>query len=213
MTAPLMRRFFSCGVGDASRPTDFLIIMSDINMPIKWLAASSLSILRRWPFSTWGRSRRTLRLWECCRLYGRLGWAGRRASDPRLIFIALKPLGERKISASAVVDRLCPGLQAVRGASTCLQASQDLSVGGRDAAQQSADNGHAAGTADDPQRSTDRGARRRLDNIPVAVGEGGRRKEAIGLIYATWPTRVRSMSTCFSAFQIMKLGSFKPHWT
>jgi multidrug efflux pump len=47
-------------------------------------------------------------------------------------FIILKPLAERGgVSAAAVVDRLRPKLQKLPGASTFLQASQDLGVGGR----------------------------------------------------------------------------------
>jgi multidrug efflux pump len=47
-------------------------------------------------------------------------------------FIILKPLADRGgVSAAAVVDRLRPKLQKLPGASTFLQASQDLGVGGR----------------------------------------------------------------------------------
>jgi len=47
------------------------------------------------------------------------------------MFVNLKPLSERHISAAAVVDRLRPKLAKLTGASTFLQASQDLGVGGR----------------------------------------------------------------------------------
>jgi multidrug efflux pump len=47
------------------------------------------------------------------------------------IFLALKPLNERKISASQVVDRLRPQLVSIPGATVFLQAGQDLRIGGR----------------------------------------------------------------------------------
>jgi multidrug efflux pump len=45
--------------------------------------------------------------------------------------VALKPLEERKISSSQVINRLRPKLAAVPGAMTFLQAGQDLRIGGR----------------------------------------------------------------------------------
>jgi multidrug efflux pump len=62
---------------------------------------------------------------------GGQGGPGGGASNTGFIFIILKPLPERHISAGAVVDRLRPKLEKLTGASTFLQASQDLSVGGR----------------------------------------------------------------------------------
>jgi multidrug efflux pump len=62
---------------------------------------------------------------------GGQGGPGGGASNTGFIFVALKPLSERKISAGAIVDRLRPKLAALTGASTYLQAAQDLSVGGR----------------------------------------------------------------------------------
>ena len=53
------------------------------------------------------------------------------AANGGFIFMALKPLEERKISASDVINRLRPKLAAVRGASVFLQAGQDLRIGGR----------------------------------------------------------------------------------
>ncbi len=47
------------------------------------------------------------------------------------VFLALKPLSERKISASQVVDRLRPQLVSIPGATLFLQAGQDLRIGGR----------------------------------------------------------------------------------
>jgi hydrophobe/amphiphile efflux-1 (HAE1) family protein len=48
-------------------------------------------------------------------------------------FIALKPLEERKISATQVINRLRPQLAKVEGANLFLQATQDITVGGRSA--------------------------------------------------------------------------------
>ena len=62
---------------------------------------------------------------------GGQGGPGGGASNTGFTFVILKPLAERGISAAAVVDRLRPKLQKLTGASTFLQASQDLSVGGR----------------------------------------------------------------------------------
>jgi multidrug efflux pump len=62
---------------------------------------------------------------------GGQGGPGGGASNTGFVFVSLKPLRERKISAAAVVDRLRPKLAALTGASTFLQAVQDLSVGGR----------------------------------------------------------------------------------
>jgi multidrug efflux pump len=47
------------------------------------------------------------------------------------IFLGLKPLVERRVSASQVIDRLRPKLIAVPGANTFMQAGQDLRIGGR----------------------------------------------------------------------------------
>ncbi|CDZ76039.1 Multidrug transporter MdtC [Legionella massiliensis] len=52
------------------------------------------------------------------------------------LFVSLKPLEERKISADAVVNRLRPKLAVVAGASLYLQATQDLMVGSRQASAQ-----------------------------------------------------------------------------
>ena len=62
---------------------------------------------------------------------GGQGGPGGGASNNGFSFILLKPLDERGISAAAVVDRLRPKLEKLTGASTFLQASQDLAVGGR----------------------------------------------------------------------------------
>jgi multidrug efflux pump len=47
------------------------------------------------------------------------------------MFIALKPLNERKVSADLVIARLRPKLSRLPGASAYMQAAQDLRVGGR----------------------------------------------------------------------------------
>ncbi|HLW76057.1 MAG TPA: efflux RND transporter permease subunit, partial [Bryobacteraceae bacterium] len=53
------------------------------------------------------------------------------ATNSARMFISLKPLAERKVSAQQVIDRLRPKLARVPGASLYLAASQDLRVGGR----------------------------------------------------------------------------------
>jgi multidrug efflux pump len=53
------------------------------------------------------------------------------ATNSGNIFIALKPLDERKITAPEIINRLRPQLNRLPVASTFLQASQDLRIGGR----------------------------------------------------------------------------------
>jgi multidrug efflux pump len=74
------------------------------------------------------------------------GFTGGRALNTANVFIELKPLAERKISAAQVVDRLRPKLNAVSGARLFLQAAQDLRIGGR----QSAAEYQYTLTSDDP---------------------------------------------------------------
>jgi multidrug efflux pump len=62
------------------------------------------------------------------------GFAGGRALNTANVFIELKPLSQRKLSASQVVSRLRPKLNAVSGARLFLQAAQDLRIGGRQSA-------------------------------------------------------------------------------
>jgi multidrug efflux pump len=57
------------------------------------------------------------------------GGAG--AVNTGFIYMALKPLDERKISSSDVINRLRPKLISVPGATAFLQAGQDLRIGGR----------------------------------------------------------------------------------
>jgi multidrug efflux pump len=56
---------------------------------------------------------------------------GSSATDTGAIYIALKPLSERNVTADQVVNRLRPKLAAVRGASVFMQNIQDLRIGGR----------------------------------------------------------------------------------
>jgi NodT family efflux transporter outer membrane factor (OMF) lipoprotein len=56
---------------------------------------------------------------------------GQGAANGGFIFMALKPLEQRKIRADQIIARLRPKLNAVPGASLFLQAGQDLKIGGR----------------------------------------------------------------------------------
>jgi multidrug efflux pump len=56
---------------------------------------------------------------------------GQGAVNGGFIFMALKPLGERKVSAAEVINRLRPKLARVEGAATFLQPVQDIRIGGR----------------------------------------------------------------------------------
>jgi multidrug efflux pump len=56
---------------------------------------------------------------------------GNGATNSGFVYTALKPLDERKISASDVINRLRPRLGGIPGAMTFLQAGQDLRIGGR----------------------------------------------------------------------------------
>jgi len=56
---------------------------------------------------------------------------GNGAVNSGFVYIGLKPLEQRKISASAVIDRLRPKLTSLPGATVFLQAGQDLRIGGR----------------------------------------------------------------------------------
>ena len=53
------------------------------------------------------------------------------AVNTGFVYLALKPLSERKISSSQVIDRLRPKLVSIPGATVFLQAGQDLRIGGR----------------------------------------------------------------------------------
>jgi multidrug efflux pump len=58
------------------------------------------------------------------------------AANSGFIFLALKPLEERKVGADQVIARLRPKLGTVPGASLFLQAGQDLRIGGRQSSAQ-----------------------------------------------------------------------------
>nr|WP_246600268.1 efflux RND transporter permease subunit [Candidimonas humi] len=75
------------------------------------------------------------------------GFTGGRSLNSATVFIELKPLARRKISAAQVVNRLRPKLNRVSGARLFLQAQQDLRIGGR----QSASEYQYTLTSDDPQ--------------------------------------------------------------
>jgi len=62
------------------------------------------------------------------------GFTGGRALNTANVFIELKPLAERHATATEVVNRLRPKLNAVSGAQLFLQAQQDLRIGGRQSA-------------------------------------------------------------------------------
>jgi multidrug efflux pump len=53
------------------------------------------------------------------------------ATNTGFVFMSLKPLNERKIGAPEIINRLRPQLNRLVAASTFLQASQDLRIGGR----------------------------------------------------------------------------------
>lgn len=58
------------------------------------------------------------------------------AANGGFVFLALKPLAERKLRADQVIARLRPKLASVPGASLFLQAGQDLRIGGRQSSAQ-----------------------------------------------------------------------------
>ena len=59
------------------------------------------------------------------------GFTGGSTYNTARLFISLKPLDQRKVSAASVIARLRPKLAGVPGATMYLQAAQDLRVGGR----------------------------------------------------------------------------------
>ncbi|MFM0731421.1 efflux RND transporter permease subunit [Paraburkholderia sediminicola] len=62
------------------------------------------------------------------------GFTGGRALNSANVFIELKPLAQRHATATEVVNRLRPKLNAVSGARLFIQAQQDLRIGGRQSA-------------------------------------------------------------------------------
>ncbi len=59
------------------------------------------------------------------------GFTGGSTYNTARLFISLKPLDERRISADLIIARLRPKLAGVAGATMYLQAAQDLRIGGR----------------------------------------------------------------------------------
>jgi multidrug efflux pump len=64
------------------------------------------------------------------------GGGGGTSTNTGRMFIALKPLEERQVSADQIINRLRPKLAVVPGATLILQAVQDLRIGGRQSAAQ-----------------------------------------------------------------------------
>ncbi|HMK87448.1 MAG TPA: efflux RND transporter permease subunit, partial [Steroidobacteraceae bacterium] len=64
------------------------------------------------------------------------GGGGGTTTNTGRVFIALKPLKERKVSADQIINRLRPKLAVVPGATLYLQAVQDVRIGGRQSAAQ-----------------------------------------------------------------------------
>jgi len=60
-----------------------------------------------------------------------VGFTGGGQTNGGFVFVSLKPLAERKVSADRVIARLSRELTQVPGASLFLQAVQDIRVGGR----------------------------------------------------------------------------------
>jgi multidrug efflux pump len=63
-----------------------------------------------------------------------IGFTGGRALNTANIYVALKPLSQRRLTADQVVQRLRPKLNQVSGGRLFLQAVQDLRIGGRQSA-------------------------------------------------------------------------------
>ena len=59
------------------------------------------------------------------------GFTGGGQRNGGFVFVALKPLAERKASTEEVIARLRPKLSSIPGAQLFLQAAQDIRVGGR----------------------------------------------------------------------------------
>jgi hydrophobe/amphiphile efflux-1 (HAE1) family protein len=60
-----------------------------------------------------------------------VGATGNQTQNNGRMFITLKPIGERKASATEIIARLGPKLAQVQGAALFLQPAQDIRVGGR----------------------------------------------------------------------------------
>jgi hydrophobe/amphiphile efflux-1 (HAE1) family protein len=64
------------------------------------------------------------------------GGGGNTTTNTGRVFVALKPLAERKATADQIINRLRPKLAVVPGATLYLQAVQDVRIGGRQTAAQ-----------------------------------------------------------------------------
>jgi multidrug efflux pump len=62
---------------------------------------------------------------------GAVGFTGGRQVNSGFVFVTLKPLAQRKVSADQVIARLRPQLNQVAGSRLFLQAVQDIRAGGR----------------------------------------------------------------------------------
>jgi multidrug efflux pump len=60
-----------------------------------------------------------------------MAFTGGGATNTGNVYVGLKPLNQRKLSSSQVIDRLRPKLNTLIGARVVLQAGQDLRIGGR----------------------------------------------------------------------------------
>jgi multidrug efflux pump len=60
-----------------------------------------------------------------------VGFTGGRQTNSGFVFVTLKPLSERKLSADLVIARLRRDMSHVAGATLFLQSAQDIRVGGR----------------------------------------------------------------------------------
>jgi multidrug efflux pump len=67
---------------------------------------------------------------------GFTGGGGGTTTNTGRVFIALKPVGERKATADQIINRLRPKLATVAGATLVLQSIQDVRTGGRPSAAQ-----------------------------------------------------------------------------
>jgi multidrug efflux pump len=60
-----------------------------------------------------------------------IGFVGGGATNTGMVNVVLKPVEKRDLNAAGVINRLRPRLNRITGASTFLQAAQDIRVGGR----------------------------------------------------------------------------------
>ncbi len=67
---------------------------------------------------------------------GFTGGGGGTTTNTGRVFISLKPVGVRKVTADQIINRLRPKLAKVPGATLVLQAVQDVRIGGRQSAAQ-----------------------------------------------------------------------------